>query len=488
MMTLLRNGKYRDFGLKVVYGVFVTAALFLLFKDWLYDDPFITFRYARNIAAGNGFVYNAGLPVLSTTTPLYALYLSIFARPGFPLETVANLTSAISITAGALAINEIGSRIGQSVNSRRMIGLAGLLFYPTFPLVIQTFSSETPVYLALCLAAILAYLNDRHTLTGLLLGLAVLTRADAAVLAVVLGFDWLIFRRRIKPALPWKLAAAFIAVLLPWIIFGYSTFGSPIPSTLAAKQAQALLAGSESFALGLKQLAAAYAKSSPHYVALAGLFLAGLLTLTRKGEGRLIFVLWPLLYTLGYIYLGVTRYFWYFAPIIPGMIVCAGFGLEMIDDVLRKSTSRYLPQVFAFFILLLFARQATDLVNLRRFRDTRIEIYRAAGEWLSENTPEDASIGTVEVGIIGYYAAPRPLIDFAGLIEPEIAGQFTEGYSYAQAAIWAAERYEPDYLVLIEGHFAGLLESYGEQRCSLAHSLAGEAYGYAGNILIYECP
>jgi hypothetical protein len=33
------------------------------------DDAFITFRYAENLAAGNGFVYNLGEKVLGTTTP-----------------------------------------------------------------------------------------------------------------------------------------------------------------------------------------------------------------------------------------------------------------------------------------------------------------------------------------------------------------------------------------------------------------------------------
>lgn len=39
------------------------------------DDAFITYRYARNILAGNGFVYNPSEHVLGTTTPLYTFLL-----------------------------------------------------------------------------------------------------------------------------------------------------------------------------------------------------------------------------------------------------------------------------------------------------------------------------------------------------------------------------------------------------------------------------
>ncbi|MCC6188386.1 MAG: hypothetical protein IT318_05100, partial [Anaerolineales bacterium] len=33
------------------------------------DDAFITFRYARNLLAGSGLVFNPGENVLGTTTP-----------------------------------------------------------------------------------------------------------------------------------------------------------------------------------------------------------------------------------------------------------------------------------------------------------------------------------------------------------------------------------------------------------------------------------
>src|SRR5258708_17172329 len=43
------------------------------------DDAFITFRYARNLLSGNGFVFNPGQHVLGTTTPLYTLLLAVLA-------------------------------------------------------------------------------------------------------------------------------------------------------------------------------------------------------------------------------------------------------------------------------------------------------------------------------------------------------------------------------------------------------------------------
>ncbi|MCS6911199.1 MAG: hypothetical protein NZM11_11645, partial [Anaerolineales bacterium] len=43
------------------------------------DDAYITFRYARNLIGGAGFVYNVGERVLGTTTPAYTLLLALGA-------------------------------------------------------------------------------------------------------------------------------------------------------------------------------------------------------------------------------------------------------------------------------------------------------------------------------------------------------------------------------------------------------------------------
>ncbi len=56
---------------------FTLIALSLLFLLWLrfhqppntVDDAYTTFRYARNLVNGLGFVYNPGEHVLGTTTP-----------------------------------------------------------------------------------------------------------------------------------------------------------------------------------------------------------------------------------------------------------------------------------------------------------------------------------------------------------------------------------------------------------------------------------
>src|SRR3972149_2161670 len=66
-----------------------------------YDDAYITFRYAENIANGNGFVYNIGEPFLGTTTPGYALLLAALHKL-LPFTPIPHLGGLISVaSAGA---------------------------------------------------------------------------------------------------------------------------------------------------------------------------------------------------------------------------------------------------------------------------------------------------------------------------------------------------------------------------------------------------
>src|SRR5712691_4850324 len=64
-------------------GIALLAIFARFWMSWqtrsLGEDALITLRYAENIAAGHGFVYNPGERVLGSTTPLYTLLLALAA-------------------------------------------------------------------------------------------------------------------------------------------------------------------------------------------------------------------------------------------------------------------------------------------------------------------------------------------------------------------------------------------------------------------------
>ena len=72
-----QNGIKINSGIFVWLGLAVLAILFFeVYGNLAQDDAFITFRYAKNIASGEGFIYNPGEWVLGTSTPLYTLVLA----------------------------------------------------------------------------------------------------------------------------------------------------------------------------------------------------------------------------------------------------------------------------------------------------------------------------------------------------------------------------------------------------------------------------
>src|SRR6185369_5319954 len=99
------------------------------------------------------------------------------------------------------------------------------------------FGMEIPFYLMLLFAALRVALDGRRVATGVLVGLAFLTRYDGAVFALSL-FAILFWRSR-EPSwrrrVPWREGLCALGLVLPWLLFAQLYFGSVFPNTLAAK-------------------------------------------------------------------------------------------------------------------------------------------------------------------------------------------------------------------------------------------------------------
>lgn len=481
------------------YLLMVTSGLFILFAGWAYDDPFITYRYADNLSRGLGFVYNAGEKVLSTTTPLFALLLAAIHPLWSDIPYLAVLIGAFSLAAAGLLLWDLMDSPG-----RTCARWTGLLFYPIFPLVASTLSSETPLYLALCLGALASYRRQHYRLVALSASLAALTRPDGLLIGFILGIHY-IWSHPPSPRqwgrwfrdLPWQAVLIYLCIGLPWVVYAWVTYGSPVPVTLFAKQQQAAIAGSQSFLPGFLTIVSWY--SSWLYQIQALLALPGLLYGLWRSTGLRLIAIWTAVYFLAYAVLGVTRYFWYYAPLVPLLIVAFGSGLDWIANLLQtvpwnrkafniaatklQASIHIIPVLFLSALLLV---QISKLWNMHLSLDSRYPIYQAVGDWLRENSPAEASVGTLEVGIIGYYAR-RTIVDFAGLIQPDVAAHIEQAGSYAAVAQWAVMQYNPEYLVLHQGLFPEL-ESAASTQCQKQIVFPGEAYGYTYDMGIYYCP
>ncbi len=160
----------------IIFGLAVLARL--LPGQRVIDDAYITFRYARNIVDGLGFVYNLGEQILGTTTPLYTLLLALlsamFGTGNLP--TLAVLVNALAdgVTCALLV------PLGESLSGHKRVGIAAGALYAIAPFSV-TFAiggMETSVYVLLLVATALLSLR-RHTGWALTAALALLTRPGA---------------------------------------------------------------------------------------------------------------------------------------------------------------------------------------------------------------------------------------------------------------------------------------------------------------------
>ncbi len=448
----------RNRQLVLLVGYLLVAILIWLtvMSEFRLDDSFITYRYSRNFAQGIGLVYNTGDNVLSTTAPLYAILLGVlsFIIPDFHL--LGSLIGTLSIGLGGwLIYNLLPRRISESI---RLWG--GLVYVLSSPLWLAL-GMETAFWIMLVLAAVWFTQEKRWVGTGLLIGIAILSRPDAALPAGLLGLLLIVNSvnqmnttvRWWKPVIYYGIAAAI--PLLVFAIWAYATYGSPFPVTLSAKSAQAVL-GITGMGVdvttweGLRLILRSLMLQSPLYVALALLVLFGFAN--SFNASMVIVVVWGALHLLAYMLLKVAPYRWYYAPLVPGAVLLAALGLDYLLKRLSLRQIRATPVLIGAIAVFPLIAQATsfNLISQRIQSGGPVDVmlpivdwqaYRETGEWLDQNTPTDATVGVAEVGQIGFYAR-RYMTDYLGLLQPDVAAGLKRDDFYS----WLVG-YAPDYLV-----------------------------------------
>jgi hypothetical protein len=476
--------KQNKYSWAVVFLIALLQAGFIIirFSGWGYDDAFITFRYAENLYQGVGFVYNPGEKILSTTTPFFTFLLVLLRHLSPNLPQLAFLVGTISLPIGGLFLWDLAYQQKHPITA-----WFSLLIYPIFPLLLSTLSSEMSLFLALCLVALAFYARSRFTIAAVCLAFATLTRPEGGLVVILLIMHYALIHR--KPP-PWRAILTFVLLCAPWIIFSTLYFGSPIPATLAAKQIQGTMVISQGFAPGLFTILNQSYISRWQYWFMGFLSVIGILSMFQSHNQKGWFLpAWGLCHFIALTLLGVTSYFWYYAPIIPGIITLSGLGLESLLSVLQKQvtlrlrTMRVVGLATVFILGLTIGKHA---IEKSQFPDQRIQIYRAVGEWIQTHTAKETSVGTLEVGIIGYYAQRR-MIDFAGIIQPEISEKLTASTTYADSTTWAIQTYHPEILVFTENQIPEEIEKIIDSQCGSGINFEGADYGYLRDLLLVKC-
>jgi hypothetical protein len=411
------------------------------------DDAFITFRYAQNLLAGSGLVFNPGEQVLGTTTPLYALLMAALALPlggtGAPFPALALVVNTLADAATCLLLWQIGKRL---VSDRS--GLIAALVWAVAPYSV-TFAIgglETSMVVFLLTLTVWAYLTDRLVLTALSGAFSLLVRPDALILVGPLILDrfWRAFHEPRKPIRRGELLVFLIPLAL-WGAIATIYFGSPLPHSIMAKLAVYRLQPWDSLIRLLQHYATPFNESLWGGSLLIGiglvlypvLFIIGARRALKVDNHVLAWILYPWLYFLAFSLPNPLLFRWYLTPPLPSLIFFILLGLETVlmailrtrgtDSCSHPSRPGW-KQVLITLVMLLPLVSTLNAWELHpdhganrpapKMAFIKLELlYGEVADLLKGQIQPGETLAAGDVGVLGYRTGAR-ILDTVGLNSP----------------------------------------------------------------------
>jgi hypothetical protein len=483
--------------LLIALAVLAAGLAFAIFTQHVWEDYWITFRASKNLATGQGLVFTPGERLHTFTSPIGVLLPAFFyLLTGNQSDQVALWlfrVASLSFLAGGLIL---------LFQTLRALQLRPLAIGLTLALIgldakILDFSingMETALlifFLALTIHGL--FLAGPRQILRLGAGWAGLmwSRPDSCVYIAVLGAGSLFFLTRLSGQTNNKTADWFKTLLraavvctilyLPWFVWAWWYYGSPIPHTIVAKGVNTpplhLSGVAASLVMFPYELLYSYSTSLPYtflpgyadhggwsgiYLALSYLFgsvaALGWLIPVLRPQARLL----SLGYFMGNFYLtDILNYYppWYL-PVVGALGYLTlgllfdqtlGFTLKFPQLGWNRGWFARLPEILPVLAgLLIFGQLAATLCVAWQLRHQQAIIENGLrqpiGLWLRDHarTPHD-SVMLEPLGYIGYYSGLK-MLDYPGLASQEMVEARQRLGPAHQNQVY--RELKPDWLVL----------------------------------------
>lgn len=411
------------------------------------EDAFITFRYAENLASGNGFVYNTGEHVLGTTTPLWTLFLAGVRSIGIP--EITSCAKVIALVLEALSMLAVFALLRQS---GLFASFAGTALYCSSPAIVPISISgmESPLLIACMCLALLGY-QRRSALFGIGLALTLLTRIDGAIFVLTMLCAALLQERR------WALkqGALALALCLPWFLFSLAYFGSLLPESVLAKHAvyqsdvrNSLRPFLVQFTPFLEVRAAALVAKGVFFL----LLLAGLIRSVRSERHLLPLSAFFIAYVAVFGASGILVFSWYLVPAAFASMFLIALGadwcLSFAASVSRRALLLRALALWGLPIGLCAVHLATlhsRAEHSKQLQAVEEHLRKEVGLYLCAQAPAGSQVFLEPLGYMGYYAGSALTIhDEVGLVTPAVIPYRSSGDGWYVPAL---KDLRPDYVV-----------------------------------------
>lgn len=418
--------------------LFFVLALLVLLGSALYeagqyhfnvtDDAYISFQYAKNLAQGNGLVFNPGERVEGYTNFLWIILLT-------PLYKITQLLH-VDFTRVAIYLNiliglanlALVYRIGNKFLAKDSLALVLTLLLcvldNSFPYYAMS-AMENHLYLFWMLLAIDSSLSNarfRWFWIGLFLSLVNLTRPDGILF--VLSYLLVYGLKSLKPWQPDFLKTAMVWLLIfgGYFVWRYHYYDSFLPNTFYLKVGHNF-AGMQR---GLE-----YTRTfleDRYYLPLVALF--AIFWVSHSVVSLLLCYL--AVHVLYIIYVGGDFYSGhrFYVSLLPFIYLLIG---KVVQE-LRKQTEQRVVLVVACLLtvglLFLFAKRGyergpyqQEIVRWGEAVDNNVRYMK----WLGQIAPPGSSMVVGDIGATGFFADIK-VLDYFGVIDPVVARQKVGGF------------------------------------------------------------
>jgi len=350
---------------------------------------------------------------------------------------------------------------------------------------------ETPLFTVLILSFLICITQDRPMVTGLLLGLTVLTRPEGVVLGGT-ALLWLMLGHRTH-CLP-KILFGFLIVVGPWTIWRVGYYGFLLPNALVAKSGGDFLCQLKN---GIRYFAS-YIVKIPFQV---GLVAYGLVLLGIRLRGRRSFrldapeLLVGLILFAHVVFVVLVGGDWmpgyrFMAPVAPLLSILTILLLGEIGYLAERVRTLVLVVIFLSLSSCLSSMILGNYVPRVQFWNAQVQALKIVGTWLNESLPPSTLIATFANGTLPYYASNLTVIDMLGLTDRHIAhnglriGCGPPGHIAYDYAYVAARR--PVIVAFLKGQGFETVPSTGIPLSAMA--LAGPALEKSYEVVTFEFP
>jgi len=405
------------------------------------DDAFITWRYARNLVDGLGFVFNPGEVVYGTTAPWFGFFNVLGMLLGIEPWTWTLGWDVVWGTGILWRLRQVFDAAGDG----RWFPLGGLLVVCASFSTLPTAGMETGLYSFLILGALSTAARNARPWIPVAWGTAAaMLRPDGVIVLAVAGAfalaplvrreRWREAARSAWPVLALAVHAAILLVL----------FDDLVPQTVRAKAARVETWEGMSTAADL--LADFFLDWSGYPQAIAFAGLAGLVLGAVRSPVHRVVAAYAAAHAAVFAIGRAPAFPWYLTPVFILLYAYAAPGLGWGFTALwhRRGSPAAPPPIRPPFAPA-FATAAALILSLPQVYwlgawhgvwglsdfgiRTDLKRYRLASEFILEHSDGEVPwIAAIEIGMMGYYSGAR-IYDTEGLVTPEAAEKMQWGKS-----------------------------------------------------------